>query len=102
MNFKVSEKVVCPKEAVDNVKNFVTEAAKNFNLEVDFQESTIELSEVEVIVNVSTTKIIKDLFKATGAKEEEINKLAKIPSIVTNLLRGVLQNILGQMNAQKR
>ena len=88
--------------SIKNVKNFIEKSTKNFGLDVEFKEDKAVLTDVTVTVKVSTQKIIKDLFKKTGADEKEVNALSKIPSVVVNLLRGILANILGNLQNAKQ
>ena len=96
--FSIKTGVVLPTQAVTQAKQFVEQQAKVMGLTVEFKETPVETTQLEITVTASTAKVLKNLFKAMRAPEDEINKLIKLKSCVEQVLFTIAQNILNQMS----
>lgn len=99
--FSISINVGIPTNQVEQTKEFITNGLKQFELETEFTETKVDVTNLEVKVSANTNKIVKNLLKKLGSAEEEINALSKVKSVVESAIAQATQFVMQQVTQRK-
>ena len=92
--FTVDLSIVVPTEQVQQTQDWITKGCKQFGLETEFKTKEVASTQIDIEVAVTTKKVIKTLLKQFGVRDDEVNKLATVPSFVTSIIRQAVDYVV--------
>ena len=92
--FTVDLSIVVPTEQLQQTQDWIAKGCKQFGLETEFKTKEIASTQIDIEVAVTTKKVIKTLLKQFGVRDDEVNKLATVPSFVTSIIRQAVDYVV--------